>query len=176
MSEKKENTFFEDFQKIQKELKTVGKNTDGYNYRYADLDQVWDKVRDIIQKNNFIVYSFVRDGIVTTNATHKDGELIQSELLITQTDPQKKGAEITYYRRYNLLAIFNIIVAGEDTDAKDTGQTTDEFKKQVSEMVDVDGLRQLHEEYKKAGDNERCEIINARGKELTKIEMSNIGE
>ncbi len=156
MSDKK--TLFDDFQKIQKELKTVGKNTDGFNYRYADIDQVWSHVRNIIQDNNFIVINRIEDSKLVTNAVHKSGEELVSSMQIIQTDPQKKGAEITYYRRYNLLALFNIIVAGEDTDAKDTEQTTDQFKAEVNKMTDLDGLRELWASV----DEEKQKIITTR--------------
>jgi len=111
--------FFEDFKNIQKELQTIERTAEGYNYKYTDLPTIWKKTRDIITKNNFIVMNEISDNAVTTIALHKDGEKLTSTIELNRDlKPQDKGSEISYYRRYNLSAIFNIITGDDDDDAK----------------------------------------------------------
>jgi predicted nucleotide-binding protein (sugar kinase/HSP70/actin superfamily) len=51
-------------------------------------------------------------------ALHQTGEKLSSCIPFSgNTDPQEKGKEITYAKRYNINAIFNVIVGDEDNDA-----------------------------------------------------------
>lgn len=116
-------SMFEDFQKIQKSMPVIGRNktgdTGGRKYKYADIDKIWEIANPIIAANNFIVTHEVTAEGVKTIAIHSSGEKLESLISYTKTDkPQDMGKIITYYRRYNICAIFNIIVADEDDDGK----------------------------------------------------------
>lgn len=118
--------------KVQKELPIVGKDSAGYNYKYASLPQVWDKVKDVLQDNGFFVtHEITLEGVLTT-AYHELGELHSFIPFVSQSSkPQEIGSEVTYWKRYNLTAIFNIIVDGEDDDA----QTAQDAKKGTSNKI-----------------------------------------
>ena len=111
---------FEAFKKIQEQLSVIGKNKQGHNSKYADLDKIWGEVKDIISANGFIVTNAIGETGVSTIAFHEGGERFESFVPFSKDDlkPQERGSEITYYRRYNLTAIFNIIIADEDDDAR----------------------------------------------------------
>lgn len=113
-------TFFGAYRQIQKELPVIGKNKQGHNSKYADLDKIWGEVKDIIDANGFIISNEINEAGVKTTATHKTGQSLESFVPFSKDElkPQEKGSEITYYRRYNLTAIFNIIIADEDDDAR----------------------------------------------------------
>ncbi len=96
-------------------MPSVNKNAKGYNYKYADLPHLWDTIESVVKGAGFTVVSYSDGTHVVTDAVHKDGT-VTSKLPITGiTDPQDLGAAITYFRRYNLLMIFNVMV--EDNDA-----------------------------------------------------------
>jgi len=116
------NSLFEDFQKVQAQMPIIGQNKTvkgAFTYKYADLEKIWEKVNPIISANHFIVTHEVTTEGVKTTAIHSSGEKLESLIPSTKTDkPQDMGKIITYYKRYNICAIFNIIIADEDNDAK----------------------------------------------------------
>jgi hypothetical protein len=111
-------TMFESLLEVQKELKTVVKDKQAYKGTYATIENVWESIRNIINSNGFVVlHQMTGEGIKTT-ALHQSGEKLESTIPFSgNTDPQEKGKEITYAKRYNINAIFNVIVAEEDNDA-----------------------------------------------------------
>lgn len=104
---------------VQAEVPPIKKNSKGYNYKYADLPRVWEAIKESLSKNGFVVtHEVTADGVKTT-AHHEDGELSSTiPFTVEGMKPQEIGSEITYYKRYNLAAIFNLIIEGEDDDAK----------------------------------------------------------
>lgn len=118
MDEEINNALYHDLLKIQKSLKTVVKDKKAFKGSYATIENVWESIRKTINDNNFVVtHSAIQEGVRTT-AIHCSGEVIQSLFPWSDNkDPQEKGKEITYAKRYNINAIFNVIVADEDTDA-----------------------------------------------------------
>lgn len=118
MENQTSKSFIEVLLKTQKEMPVVERTARGYNYKYAPLDEVWDKVKDVLQSNGFVVTNEVSEEGVLSIARHELGEL-RSFIRFSNIDlkPQDRGSEITYYRRYNLTSMFNIIVVGEDDDA-----------------------------------------------------------
>lgn len=104
--------------KVQAEMPVITKNSKGYNYTYADLPKVWASIKDVLASNGFVIIHEVTKEGVKTVAWHECGEL--SSLIpftVEGAKPQDMGGEITYYKRYNLGAIFNLIIEGEDDDA-----------------------------------------------------------
>jgi len=115
---KKEITMFDALLKIQKELKTIVKDKKAFKGSYATIENIWESIRKIINDNNFIVYHQMTPEVITTTALFVTGEKLESTIPFSgNVDPQEKGKEITYAKRYNINAIFNVIVADEDTDA-----------------------------------------------------------
>lgn len=130
MTDEKSPTLFESLLAVQKELKTVTKNKKGYSGTYADIENIWESIREIINGNGFVILHQVKEKGVNTIALHVGGEKLESFIPFiefesrisdkgktTYRDPQEQGKEITYAKRYNINAIFNVIVADEDNDA-----------------------------------------------------------
>lgn len=112
-------TFFQDFLAVQQELTALETNARGYGYNYADLVRVWDEgVKPIANKHNFIVFHYPGHGHLNTRVIHKSGrQLPEASIRLETAKAQDIGSEITYYRRYNILCLFNVTVKGEDNDA-----------------------------------------------------------
>lgn len=104
--------------KVQKEMPVVTRTTEAFNYKYAPLEEVWEKVKKVIQDNGFYVGHEIGETGVITTAHHEHG-VLTSFIPFSKAElaPQNRGSEITYYKRYNVQAIFNIQVQGEDDDA-----------------------------------------------------------
>jgi len=103
---------------VQKELPMITRDTKAYNYKYAPLEVIWEKVGKILTEKGFVVVNELTPEGVKTTAYHEAGEL-SSFFAITGLKPQDRGAEATYGRRYNLVAIFNIQLENEDDDAQE---------------------------------------------------------
>lgn len=125
----KTKTIFESLLTIQKELKTIVKDKKAFKGNYATIENVWESIRKIVNDNGFVIYHEMSlDGIVTV-ALHQSGEKLSSCIPFSgNVDPQEKGKEITYAKRYNINAIFNVIVADEDNDAN---KTLNNYQKKV---------------------------------------------
>jgi len=132
---KAKQTLFEALQNIQKEMPVIGKNKQGFKGSYADIEKVWEKIHPILAKNNFIVYHSVSGNGVETIAKHNSGEMIISTIPWGKDElsPQDRGKEITYYKRYNLLALFNIVIADEDSDGYTGNKKLDVKKADTTE-------------------------------------------
>lgn len=155
-----EKTMFEALLSIQKELQTVGKNKTGFKGKYADIEAVWESIRKVVNDNGFVIrHESSKEGIQTV-AMYKSGESISSFIPFSEkTDPQERGKEITYAKRYNIGAIFNVIVADEDNDANK--QLGDYKKKEVNgdlaakKLLGSKNIEESREIYKSLSTEER---------------------
>jgi len=115
--------FIEVLLKVQAEMPVVEKTEEAdavkFTYMFAPLDKIWNKVASVLTKNGFFIRHEITNGGVVTEALHELGTM-ESFIPFSKEalTPQDRGKEITYYRRYNLLAIFNIQIVGEDNDAQ----------------------------------------------------------
>jgi hypothetical protein len=123
-----------DFQKsapkIAKEKtgKIAGKTKAGsayeYEYKYADLAGIWEKIRGHLADNELSVIQSPSfrgsDATLTTVLAHSSGQWVEDEMQLkaVQDTPQGQGSAITYARRYMLCAMLGI-VADSDNDAQD---------------------------------------------------------
>lgn len=173
MTETKEatpRTMFFSLLKIQKALKTVTKDKKAFKGAYATIEHVWESIRETINSNGFIVTHTSDASGITTIAMHESGGELKSFMPWSgNTDSQEQGKEITYAKRYGINAIFNVIVADEDTDAT---KTKGNYKKQeVDGSLAAKKLREAatHEVakkiYKALSDEERktSEVVDAIG-------------
>lgn len=111
----------------KKEIGKISKDSKNpfYKSKYFDINQLLEHVEPILQKHNLLVLQPIKDNKVCTYIfdADKDGttkeSFVTSELELTnQTDPQKRGSEITYYRRYTLASLLGL--QAEDDDANKT--------------------------------------------------------
>ncbi len=122
---------------VQSEITDPKKNTSGYGYKYATLDQVLAIVRPAFTKNGlaFTQMTVTRDAKaslveVVTRVMHTSGQWMESTLGIWADEAkgmsraQSIGSIITYARRYSLQSIAGI-AAEEDTDAAKPSVTTE---------------------------------------------------
>lgn len=107
-----------DFQKLGI---VVERNAKGFNYKYASYDYIWSKIGETLNKFRLLVSHHIQDygGILyleTTIFNLDSQEFRNSQIPISATTPQTMGSAITYYKRYNLAALLNLIIEDEDDD------------------------------------------------------------
>ena len=107
----------------KKEIGKISKDSTNpfYKSKYFDINSLLEHVEPILQKHGLLLLQPIRDGKVCTEIydIDEDVKFLQSCLELTnQTDPQKRGSEITYYRRYTLQSLLGL--QAEDDDANMT--------------------------------------------------------
>ena len=111
--------------KVQQEIKDIGKDSEGYGYKYTSYDTLVKYLRPLLTKYGL---SFVQMPVgndseigVQTIYMHTSGEWITSVVKSPIVDSkqmniyQSVGAAITYFRRYSLSAFVGI-ASDEDND------------------------------------------------------------
>lgn len=110
--------------------------------KYCPLPELWKKLWPILDEHDLLVYHTVSSACVATRVVDiSDNSEVISEFPMTGTTAQLMGAAITYAKRYNLGAIFNIIT-DDDTD----GSTPSKKKTQ-----DADNVKNLKVYLRKIG-------------------------
>ena len=120
---------------LKKDSIVLHKDSQAYNYKYADLWQIQEKIAPSLEKLNLLVIHQTKNNLVTTTIFDvESGESISSEIDIgkitttrestdnkgikttevTEQDPQAVWAIVTYYRRYNLLQLLDLKTEDND--------------------------------------------------------------
>jgi hypothetical protein len=106
---------------FQAEVPTIAKNNFNPHFKskFADLVGVIDAVGETLKKCQLGVNHSMRveSGrmMLATTLFHASGETISSEMMLPDIqDPQKIGSAITYYRRYQLMAVLGVAPDADD--------------------------------------------------------------
>jgi hypothetical protein len=88
-----------------------------FKSKYFDINQLLETVEPILHKNGLVVLQPIQDNAVKSIIYEiESGESIESEMKLSEiSDPQKRGSEITYFRRYTLQSLLSL--QAEDDDA-----------------------------------------------------------
>jgi hypothetical protein len=132
--------------KFQQEVGTINKDSKGYGYNYASLDNIVAIITPFLKENNLgFTHTFDGTDIICT-LFNTEGEIIASRLSLSEEKPkltkdgketltasQLLGVAITYARRYTLTAILGL-VTDEDTDGVAKTASTNKSSSQVQNM------------------------------------------
>ena len=110
---------------VQTKTPTLGKDKQGYGYRYVTLDHIIETLKPICNAEGIAIIQTVGNAdnavCITTRLQHVSGEFIEDSFQLPATtmkgvnNTQAMGASISYGRRYGLTAILSI-ATDEDTD------------------------------------------------------------
>jgi len=106
----------EAFAKAQSGFGAITKDTKGYNYKFAQLDQVLNAVRPSLNKNGMSLSQHTDDNnVLYTRLRHSSGQWIESRVTLPEVGADNKrsleqawGSTFTYMRRYQILALLGI--------------------------------------------------------------------
>ena len=88
-----------------------------FRSKYMTLDNIVETLTPELNANKLLVTHFIENWTLVTRIVDiETAEVLDSHFPMNATDPQKVGSEISYWKRYNLVAMFNIC-ADEDDDA-----------------------------------------------------------
>lgn len=119
---------------LQRECPILGKNSDGYNYKYTTLDSMWKTILPLMEKHG-LAWTCQSEMSVEGGADGMGGQLVETMTVkVYNTDnpsdsventymfpavnPQKVGSYETYYRRYALTKILGVVSGDDDDGAK----------------------------------------------------------
>lgn len=97
-----------------------------YKSKYADINQLLEQVKPLLTGSGLTVLQpIIDDQVVTIITDEETGETFpdfknieeMKGLKIVEKDPQKKGSEITYYRRYGLQSLLLLQAVDDDGNA-----------------------------------------------------------
>jgi hypothetical protein len=107
--------------KFQSQLKPVAKEAENpfFKSSYADLSSILKAVMPVLTSNGLAVIQplkVVDDKVILiTKLIHESGETIESEMILPHnSDPQRYGSLITYYKRYQIQALLGINTETDD--------------------------------------------------------------
>src|SRR3990167_1767245 len=108
-----------------------------FHSKYLPLEDLQAKLNPTLQEKGLLVVHALQSGhVVTAVIDTEDDQKIESMFPIQAgIDPQKVGSAITYGKRYNLGALFNII-----TDEDDDANTTQPQKKAAPKITSNDDI------------------------------------
>ena len=116
--ETKKESIFEKVAKIQREI-SVKKDwvNPFYKSKYMTLDNIMDKLQPLLDREWLVIFNMNVPWWVKTIVTDLTDTIVSEFTIEWISDPQLCGKVITYWRRYNIVSIFNLL-ADEDDDAQ----------------------------------------------------------
>lgn len=135
---------------------------------YPTLDNVIEVLTPVLNKNWILVTHFAEnDTFVTRVVDTESWEVLDSRYTMLGTTPQQRGSEQTYFRRYSMIALFNLPSEDDDGNiASNNAPRSSENSHQASEpteWIDKAKIASLIEKLKTG------ELIASSGDEAVKI-------
>lgn len=95
-----------------------------FSYQYADLDDINKAIKPSLTSNGLVLSHSIASGYLQTRLFHSSGQFMMSEVELPKgVTPQELGAAKTYFTRYNITGLLDL-VADEDTDGPQSHQPT----------------------------------------------------
>lgn len=135
-------------------VKKDGKNP-FYRSKYVTLDNIMEKLKPLLDEQGLMVYNYnLKDWGVRTIVTDFTDSVSSDFVVWDVKDPQQLWKVLTYWRRYNLVSLFNIL-ADEDDDAQSfyddkperNYETTKKYDKKIFGLKEFENLKKKKEEY-----------------------------
>jgi len=97
---------------------TKDKNNPHFNYKYFDINQILENLQPFLEAQGLILTQPIEGGYVRSVIMDKEdpAQMIFSELAlpVNETNPQKIGSCVTYYRRYTLQSLLGLQAEDDD--------------------------------------------------------------
>ena len=105
---------------LRNEIGSISKDSDNpfFRSKYFDINKLIKQIDPLLEKHKLCLIQPIIDGFVKSVIVDLDGGSIESSLKLTEgLDAQKKGSEITYYRRYTLTSLLGLQAEDDDGNA-----------------------------------------------------------
>lgn len=128
---------------VQGQIEAIKKDSTNpyHNSKYFDINGLLKNLKPLLQKNGLVVMQTpvaTQEGnqLTTLVVDPESGEFVEGSMnLPSDSNPQKTGSAITYYRRYALQCMFALEAADDDaslasnTTVKKSNNTTSKKNK-----------------------------------------------
>ena len=120
----------------KKEIGKISKDSTNpfYKSKYFDINTLLEHLEPILESHGLLLIQPIQDNKICTLILDKDNpeDCVRSEIVLAaNVDPQKKGIEITYYRRYTLVSL--LCLQSEDDDGNGLATPPVDDKKWLNE-------------------------------------------
>lgn len=98
-----------------------------FKKNYADINTMLAEVKPALHKHGLFVIQPIEDNQVITQIVDAETGNVLCESALTlsgQGNPQQRGSEITYYRRYTLQSLLSLEAEDDDANAASEPRTT----------------------------------------------------
>lgn len=115
------NKLFKAIGEIQPIIKD--KKNPHFKNTYADINSLLQVVKPILHKNGLFLLQPIIEGNLVTQIWDSEGKepLVESTLELSPTlSAQQKGSELTYFRRYTLVALLGLEAEDDDGNVAST--------------------------------------------------------
>lgn len=135
MADDKRNDVLSRIAAVQQSVEAVKRTTEGYGYKYATLNDIWQLVKNSMMEHGLGWTAVCSSEIVGTDtvyntltiavyeSTHelenlmdmvKHGEAVSSSYTYPAATAQQVGSFETYYRRYGLIHLLGLTTVMDD--------------------------------------------------------------
>ena len=155
---------YEKISKLQREIGSIKKNDTNphFNSSYFDINTLLEHLEPLLEKNKLLLLQPIMDGKVITQIIDLESlEEIRAEIqLPDESNPQKIGSSISYYRRYGITSLISIQAEDDDgnhgsgkapTEAKEKAwlnENTPEWKEALTFIAGGGTVAQIKKKYK----------------------------
>ena len=151
------NELYTALSKFQGECRRIPHNKKAAYGAYADLDTIWDHIREPLLNNNLTVQQFdcAQEGksFLYTHIGHSSGQWMMCRKEYMPAQPtnrsveQAAGSALSYYKRYQLVAFLGLNDGGDnDGEQNMVAQEVRPQKRTEPEFITNDQLQQLEYE------------------------------
>lgn len=162
----------------------LSKNKEGYGYKYTDLAEIHNYLKNINAKYIQQIKRIENDDYVMTKRCFNDkwedewlqgSKVVDAVLNGIKNPAQEQGSALTYARRYSLLMAFGL--ATEDDDGQSLTKGKNGNSKETNKVTEVEA-KSIYAIMKKKGLNVEERLKNNYGitntKDLTKEQYTSI--
>lgn len=131
--------------KVQQEIGKLSKNSSNpfFKSQYLDLNDLIEQVKPILNSNGLILLQPITEGnVISQIVDAENGNVIteSSLALPNESNPQKMGSCITYFRRYTLKSLLAIAETDDDGNLAAKPKEPIDYAKQLKEATTLVGL------------------------------------
>lgn len=151
----------------KKEIGKISKDSTNpfFKSKYFDINKLLEHVEPILQDKGLLILQPIIDSVVVTQIIDSEtAEMVSSSLEIKQSDPQKKGIEITYYRRYTLSSLLGLQAEDNDGNIKQPTKPTPpkDYTRQIARVKACKNLKQLGEVWADLSKDEQKAVLTVK--------------
>lgn len=133
------------------------KSGGSYQYKYADLSDIWEAIREPLKTNGLAVTQSLTGGAsgfmgIKTTVWHTSGQVFADTVEIptgSSRTAQEVGSQVTYFKRYALSALLGLSTEEDDDGAAASRTRTEppqrtEMDDALEELDDAVAALKLH--------------------------------